>query len=174
MLQTCALQAILASNAEGKGLDVELAASGFGQHHQEVMLMPIPPPLPTPSRLLTPTPPSLMHLHLPQSLPPSEYVAASHSCPTFCASRPSLMHITPALHQRDAAHVESAQGKQCLIALVQHIVLLYMLHYTAYSCVHSYMLNQWPDLKNIKQENGCPVSWMRKNRIECASCIMAL
>ena len=30
------LQAIVADNAEAKGLDVELAASGFGQQHQEV------------------------------------------------------------------------------------------------------------------------------------------
>ena len=38
----CQLQAILASSADGEGLDVELAASGFGKQHQEVLHISLP------------------------------------------------------------------------------------------------------------------------------------
>ena len=65
-----ALQAILADSADDKGLDVELAASGFGQQHQEVM--PVPP-----------LPPH--HLSWNFTPPPPPH--------------PSLMHHTPARHQ---------------------------------------------------------------------------
>jgi len=36
---SAALQAILADSADREGLDVELAASGFGQQHQQVSFM---------------------------------------------------------------------------------------------------------------------------------------
>lgn len=36
-----ALQAILAESSEREGLDVELAASGFGQQHQQVCFTPL-------------------------------------------------------------------------------------------------------------------------------------
>ena len=37
-MDTSALQAILAESSKREGLDVELAASGFGQQHQQVGL----------------------------------------------------------------------------------------------------------------------------------------
>lgn len=80
-----ALQAILADNADGRGLDVELAASGFGQQHQEVIL----------------TPPNWHHLLQPSPSPPPDFACTSAAPILFT---PPALPVTPIPHALKLPH----------------------------------------------------------------------